>query len=361
MVPGDGSIEAVVTISDLSIDLEAEISAEIGGICFSDTMTDTVSIATAEVTLVLVLSAEDGEIAVEVSSSHSAQSGVDEGMAGELGLDVSGLIGEVMLEMVEESLPAGLEEALSDTTVIQTIPMMGADISLLATVGDVQTTADGVALRMETLAECSDAVMSAPGSLSVVGDSPDLSDDSAAISVDVLNRMLFLAWRSGAMSEVISDDELGLDPTIIGLIFPGASTLSLELEPQLPPVLLDVGADQPLSLDMVELELTAWGEVSGSEQLLGRIAVHLSGEVTPGISDGALSLTIDIASMQADTIDPEPGEVATAEGLEDLMSLFGGSLGGELLGDVSVPLPGALGTPSDAATDGRGWLIIDTQ
>jgi hypothetical protein len=53
--------------------------------------------------------------------------------------------------------------------------------------------------------------------------------------------------------------------------------------------------------------------------------------------------------------------VASAESLEDLIGLFGGSLGSELLSDVSLSLPAALGTPVDAETDGSGWLIVSVE
>jgi hypothetical protein len=65
--------------------------------------------------------------------------------------------------------------------------------------------------------------------------------------------------------------------------------------------------------------------------------------------------------MSVDTLNPEPSEVASAESLEDLIGLFGGSLGSELLSDVSLELPAALGTPVDAETDGSGWLIVSVE
>lgn len=361
MVPGAGSLSAVVTVTDIQVDLEAEVSVEYFGQCFTEQETDTISIDTAEVILSIGLDVENGEVVAEVLDSASTTTGVDDGLAGELGLDVAGMLSEMMLEMVEESLPEGLESALSGTTVSESFSMMSADISLDASVAAIETTADGIAMQMETLAECSDAILDAPGSLTMVSSTPALSDDGAAISIDVLNRMLFLAWRSGAMSEVLSDDELGIDETIIGLLFPGATTLSMEMEPMLPPVVQDVGADQPMSLDMAELQLVAWGDVDGTEEMLGRIALHLSGEVTPSIIGGNLALEIDIASMEADAVDYAASDVASGESLEDLMALFGGSLGGDLLSDLSIPLPAALGTPSDAHTDGSGWLLIDTE
>ncbi|MDG1478633.1 MAG: hypothetical protein P8R54_03540 [Myxococcota bacterium] len=361
MEPGEGSLTAVVTVTDIQVDLEAEVSVEYFGQCFTEQDTDTIFIDTAEVTLSIALDVEDGEVVAEVLDSASTTTGVDDGLAGELGLDVAGMLSEMMLEMVEESLPEGLESALSGTTVSESFSVMDADVSLDASVAAIETTADGIAMQMETLAECSDVVLDAPGSITMVESTPTLSDDGAALSIDVLNRMLFLAWRSGAMNEVLSDAELGIDEAIIGLLFPGATTLSMEMEPQLPPVVMDVGADQPMSLDMAELQLVAWGEVDGTEEMLGRIAVHLSGEVTPSIIGGNLALDINIASMEADAVDYAASDVASGESLEDLMSLFGGSLGGDLLSDLSVPLPAALGTPSDARTDGSGWLLIDTE
>ena len=361
MSPQDGALEASVTIADLEIDLAAEVRAEILGQCLTEQSTELVLVEQAVVNLRLEMSADDGAVVVDVIDSTATTSGVEDGMAGELGIDVSGMVEELMLEMVEASLPAGLESAFEAVAIAQTVSMMDAEISLLGSVDSVQVSADGIALELETLAECDDVVMDAPGSLSMVDSAPTMTEGSAAISQDVLNRMMHLAWRSGAMNETISHEEMGLDASIIGLIFPGASTLSLDLSPQLPPVFVDVGAGQPMSLAMAELQLEAWGEVDGTEQLLGEMSVHLSGEVVPGIDDGALLLSMEVSSMTVDALNPEPSEVASAESLEDLIGLFGGSLGSELLSDVSLELPASLGTPVDAETDGSGWLIVSVE
>jgi hypothetical protein len=361
MTPLDGTLEAVVTIADLEIDLAAEVRASFLGQCLTEESTDQVVVDQAEVVLSLELSVDGGAVVVDVRDSTSSTSGVDDGMAGDLGIDVSAMVEELMLEMVEDSLPAGIESAFESAAIEETVPMMDAEVSLLGSVDSVQVSTDGIALEMETLAECADVVMDAPGSLSMVDSTPTLTEDSAAISLDVLNRMLHLAWRSGSMNETISNEEMGLDASIIGLIFPGASTLSLDLSPQLPPVIADVSAGESMSLEMAELQLEAWGEVDGTEQLLGEMAVHLSGEVVPGIDDGALRLSMEVSAMSVDTLNPEPSEVASAESLEDLIGLFGGSLGSELLSDVSLSLPAALGTPVDAETDGSGWLIVSVE
>ncbi|MFT4979027.1 MAG: hypothetical protein ACI8S6_004937 [Myxococcota bacterium] len=359
VAPVDGALEVTLTVSDLVIDLEAEGWGEVRGECYSSTTDDQVSVEDATVVVAVSLAAEGGGVHVEIIESGALLSGVDEGMSADYDVDVIAIIEEALLAQAEGAVPALLEgEVFADLALSESIALMGAAIGLEAAVTDVSVTTDGMRLALAGTAECAVSVFDAPGSLALSSSSAALSGDSAALSVDLLNRMMHLGWRSGGMSQHIPHEQLGLDPSIIGLLFPGAETLSLTLEPQLPPVAMDVGAGEALSLDVPELQAEAWGEVDGVEVLLGRVSLHLSGTAQPAIRRGVLSLDVDVTGMVVDSIDPEAGEVAAAEGLEDMLSLFGGSLGGELLGDVSLALPETLGSPASAATDGAGWLIL---
>lgn len=361
VTPVEGAVEVSVVVTDLAIDLEAEAWAEVRGECYSTTSTDQIVVDETEVVISVSLSAEDGAIVVEVIESGAVLSGLDEGMAAELGIDVEELLASALVSALEEAVPAAVEDALSGLSLSTSFDVMGAAVSLEASVRDVAVDSSGVTLSLESTAECAESSLEGAGSLLVSSSVASMSGDGAALSVDLLNRLLYLGWRSGGLSQHIPHEQLGLEPGIIGLLFPGAETLSLTLDPQLPPVALDAGAGDPLSLSLPELQVEAWGEVAGEEVLLGRVALHLSGTATPSIRRGALSLDLDVSDMLADSLVSEAGGVAAAESLENMLALFGGSLGADLFSDVSLPLPEELGSPTSAQTDGGGWLILSAE
>ena len=106
--------------------------------------------------------------------------------------------------------------------------------------------------------------------------------------------------------------------------------------------------------------MEAWGVVDGTETLLGTMAVHLTGSVTPAIEHGSLSLNIEVETMSVDAVTEESDSVLAGENLELLVAMFGSSLGGDLLGDLQLELPDGLGTPVSVETDGSGWLMVET-
>ena len=364
--PAEGALEVVATISDLQIDVWAEGSATVdveyyGEVCFTEESTDAITVAEIILSVDVGLSAEDGGVVASVADSSASFVGVDEGSAGEYGVDIEAMLEALLLPMVEDAVPGAVQAAFSEAQLDESFTISGATIDLSAEVSDVEVDAGGVELVMETLTSgtAADDAPAAPGSLVLLPAAPDLGEDtSMGLSVDTLNRLLHLSWQAGAMNSTISNDELGLDPSIIGLLFDGATTLSLDLSAQLPPVVLDEGADQPLSLGLGELRMEAWGAVDGTEQLLGTISLHLSGDLTPEIKNGSLVLVVDIADMESDVIDIDATEVGAAEDLEMVLSLVSDGLGADLLSDVTLALPDTLGEPADATMNGEGWLLV---
>ena len=101
---------------------------------------------------------------------------------------------------------------------------------------------------------------------------------------------LSLVTQTEVDAGLATDSELGLEPSLIDFVFPGATTLDLTFEPSLPPVLLPQEAGANLDLRLVSLALVANGEVDGVETELVRGFVHVVGEVTADIgTDGPLA------------------------------------------------------------------------
>jgi len=251
--------------------------------------------------------------------------------------------------------------------------VLGVPITLDATLSSIDVKTDGVEvlLSTNTTGPSTDPELPVlPGTLALGGDAPEL--DAAthlalSLYLDELNRVLFNAHSSGAFRIQMTDSALGLDPSIIDFVFPGATTLDLNFEPSLPPVLLPQEAGSNLDLRLVSLSLVANGEVEGVDTELVRGFVHVVGEVTANIgSDGNIALEVTDVSPIVDVIVTDPSGVAEAEALEDTLAGISMGIIGDLFPTISFAIPEVEGmtlTGTGAGTAGskNSWIRIETE
>jgi hypothetical protein len=359
-------LDWVTTLSGLSIDMGGEYDYCATG---PYALIGEVTASEAAVTTLLNLSVVDGAVVAEVHSSEVSLSGygADFSASGDLDslLDAAGVDLEVdiqemleatLVDAVEAELPAAVGGGLSALAISEELDMDGAALALDAWIRDLEADEGGLTLYLEgTLDGGVTASVSStnPGSLQQDGGHPDLSGGAPLVlglSLDTFNRLLFAAWEAGAFEQTVTDEELGLDSTLIGLIFPGATTLDLEISAAAPPVMTAGTGGGMYDFAMVELTLRAWGDVGGVYSELGLIAAHATGIVdlrVNGANELVMTTTLDGATF--DAIPGGADEVADAESLEALLDAFGGSLTSGVIPEVAVPLPDLSGLSVDAS------------
>ena len=64
------------------------------------------------------------------------------------------------------------------------------------------------------------------------------SGTNMGISADVLNQMMFAFWQGGMLDQFLTEEDLGIDSSLIGLLLPGVDSMNVVTTPLLPPVIV---------------------------------------------------------------------------------------------------------------------------
>ena len=383
VTPTADGLTLVLSAADLDLDMDIEVD-----VCgFYDDDTDGEIAATdveIEVEIALAV-AGPGDFDVEVTSTTVTFTDFTEDFGtlssvlsafgytvSDLGIDTEGLVEEELVAAIEDVVPAALEASLESVAISETLGILDAEATLDAQVTALSTTTDGLTLMM-TAAVTADGtspdIPTSPGSLILGGDAPDYASEPGlylGLSLDALNRILEKLWEAGGVSTTITSDELGLNEAIIELVFPGVSALTLELYPQLPPVLVPAEGDHPLALDIAELQVEIWGEADGSTSLLTTAAVHLTAGATPALVDTSITLEIAEAALTLDVITEDAAAVGEAEYLEGLLGVATGGLADSLLPEIAVTLPDLVGFSMETegvevGGDAADWIVVSAE
>lgn len=362
-----GEVEATLgttafglTVEMVIPDLYSEVDVTLdlcGASSTTDTVTATASVATV-VTELSITVPTPGDVEVEVRSvdvtfedlevdyGSLEEAITDFGVSlADLGLDADTLAGLLFEQMLTSELPPPIEEALESIAIEEEIDMLGATATLEALISDVWTSSGGmnVYLQVDASVDAEADVPEAPGSLTLGGQaSPDGSQPLAAsIGADTLNRLMFAAWQGGVLNLEVSHEETGLDADTLGLLFEGAETMDLVMEPLLPPVVVAATGDGFFDLQLGELLIHASGLVDGVETELATWSVMATGDITVSIDEtsGELAIVIDGLDVEVDEHVEDPNTGTDAEYRELLLGGVAASQIGSLLPDLTFALP----------------------
>jgi hypothetical protein len=180
-----------------------------------------------------------------------------------------------------------------------------------------------------------------PGSWIQGGEGPDYTGTPGmlfSLSLDLFNRLLHVAWSSGALHQEL---DTGLAPAVIQTIFPEAETLVVQLNPTLPPVLTPGTGDGVFDLDINEMEVTMTGLVDGEEALLGVMALHVHSELDAALAEGnVISITFNDISTVVDEMELDgPNSTGEAEIREDKLGATVGLVLGDLFPPIELAIP----------------------
>jgi hypothetical protein len=263
---------------------------------------------------------------------------------------------EMLLEELDVTVPALLEEQLSTLD-------LSFETELLETPVTVTTLLTGASIDTEGISLVADIGLDVPGDTSkehggvLVADSGERTADrradfSATISDDLLNRMLFDAWRAGMLDMTLSTEDDTLEAFLLADL--GAvDEASVTIDAKLPPVVVE--SDGKLQAQMGEVALTVLtpGGLNG-ERIEATASLFIDLELQ--VVDNVLALSLGELDLQMMVLENDwgAGDEAITDVLEASLPLDALML---LLGDIEFELPeleGFVVSQADVVRDASG-------
>lgn len=258
---------------------------------------------------------------------------------------------EQIVAAIEEKVPPLLEETLGGLDPSFELDLLGRPVALSFGFSALEVDDDGLLASLDLDVEIPPIdARSYAGYLAAGDGAPTLDtapDVSGAISDDLLNRLLFEAWRGGMIDMRLSTDDGSIDGVFLAPFHAEEGTITVS--PSLPPVAVEsAGGLQAQIAELVVTIDTPGGELG--EHLVVAIAMFVDLEV--GIEDSELVLTLGTPTlvMQVRESDWGASEETITRLLEENLPL---DTLLALLGDIRVPIPSLYGIAIDTGTAAR--------
>lgn len=265
----EGVIVATTSLSRIEVDIEGEVKA-----VFWIDATGSVDVDAVNVRVELVPQVtSSGGLTVTVAETSVVVDGLEMDFESSLyevidsiGLDtvleeyVTDLLEEEIATSVEETAREQLEATLSSLVLDQTVSVLESQFRIEGEFARVDVDEGGITVGMDVIVtpETSPESPALEGSLYAAYEAPNLSalgGVAAGLNVDLLNRLLYLAWVEGALDQSMTSEELGLTPEALALVFPDATSVTFGTEAMLPPVVLPGDLMTPLEAQLGALRL----------------------------------------------------------------------------------------------------------
>lgn len=340
VTPADAVLQLAGSIPDLYVDAQA--SGDVVGLDFS---TDVLMWATsADLVGTVSLGAQDGMVTASIDDLTIDLVG--------FGYDTSLLPGDIeayilvdtlrstiedqVVAMVEEQVPALIDDALAGLDLSIETELMGTPLSVAADVARVDIDRDGVELGLDLAVDMPDGGVSGQGVLVSDKGEPSVdrnADLAAAISDDLLNRMLYEAWGAGILELELSTYDGSLEPFLLTPLHADEGTITVSAG--LPPVMVeDDGQVQAQVAELIVTIDTPGGELGSHLQLsiAAFVAVDLvydDGEIALELGDVDLSLMV----RESDWGASNEAVTTLVEEMLPLDTMLA------LLGNISFPVP----------------------
>lgn len=350
VVPTAGRLLFTASLPDLFVEINAY--GDVVGFDF-DTLV-TLEASEAVITGTLDVSAEDGRLVVSLDDATVELR--------DFAYDTSLLPGDIeayilvetirdtleaqIVAQIEAQVPPLLDATLSGLDPSFSTELLGVAVSLEFSFARVDVDADGLLLALDLdVSIPQDTTHTYVGYLGAGSGTPELDTDTdlaAAISDDLLNRMLFEAWRGGLLDLRLSTDDGTLEPFLLTSFEADEGTITVSAG--LPPVVVE--RDGALEAQLAELIVTV--DTPGGalgEHLEVAIAAFVGLELS--IRDGALTLGLGAPTLTMVVRDSDWGasnETVTRL-IEDMLPLDALLA---LLGDLSIPIPMLYGIGIDS-------------
>lgn len=364
--PSSGLLTLTATLPDLYVDAQAY--GDVFGYGFDEDVS--MSASSAVITATVAVDAQSGALTVTLTNAT-----VD---LKDFSYDTSLLPGDIesyllvdtlrdalestLVEKIQEQVPPLLTDTLAGLDPSFSTEVLGQPLDVAFGFASADIDNDGIALGLDVDVDMADpGLRSYPGYLTAPDATATLdthADVSAGFSDNLLNVVLFKAWRAGLLDMRLSTDDGSLEPAMLLLLKADEGTITTSAA--LPPVLVqgDSGAPQ---LQVTELLVTI--DTPGGE--LGEhivVAVSLWVDVAVDIADGSLVLELGTPTIVMDVRESDWGasNEATTQLLEQALPIDVILM---LLGDISFPLPSLYGitfASGDADRDESGYFTDAT-
>jgi hypothetical protein len=360
--PNQGQLELTATLPNVYVTVAAYGSA----VGFDFDTDVAVWASEAVVTGTLSVSAEHGRLVVTLDDAA-----VD---LRDFGYDTSLLPGSIedyilvdtirdqlesmIVDQIQSQVPALLDETLAGLDPSFSTELLGKQVDLSFSFADAEVDDDGLALSLDLdVAIPTGSNHTYAGYLAAGDGTPSLNthaDLSGAISDDLLNRVLFEAWRGGMLDMTLSTDDGSLPSYMLLPLKAEQGTVSLDAV--LPPVVVE--SDEGLQAQVGELVVTIdtpGGELG--EHLVVAVDAWVGLEVT--IEDGAIKLALGEPTLTLMVRESDWGaDNETITNLVQDMLPLDTLL--SLLGDFSFPIPSLYGIGVDSGTVSRDDDTVHT-
>lgn len=254
---------------------------------------------------------------------------------------------EMLVEKIQTLVPELLGSTLSGLDPSFSTDILGYTVDMAFGFANADIDSDGIVIDLDV-----DVAMDAGGDKSYVGYlaapvvSPSVdrhADIAAGFSDNVLNMVLFQAWRAGLLDMSLSTTDGSLDPSMLTLLKADEGTISTSAS--LPPVMVE-SDDGNVQAQVTELLVTIDTPGGGLGDHIV-IAMSLWVEIELTIQDGALVLSLGEPTVVMDVRESDWGasNEATTNLLADALPV---DVILALLGDISVPLPSLYGITIDS-------------
>jgi hypothetical protein len=177
---------------------------------------------------------------------------------------------------------------------------------------------------------------------------------SLSLHDDLLNRILFEAWRGGLLNLALTTD----DEPLLGLLFAqlGSTEGSIAVDAKLPPVA--VQGPEGLVVQFGEIDLTV-ATPGGTYGELVRVRIAGSVPVSPKVTDGALGVSLGEPFLSMMVVETDwPADEGTITNL--LLSQLPIDQLLSIAGAIDFPLPSLLGLVIEEATAVRASSGVHT-
>ena len=211
--------------------------------------------------------------------------------------EVTALLEDQVAIQVQTQIRTQVEAALESlvleqsTTVLEQVFTISGGFARV----DVDEAGVTVALDVEITPETALPEVWMEGSLVKPYDAPDmggLAGVAAGMNLDMLNRVLHLAWAEGALVQTMTAESIGLNAESLALVFPEATTVTFSTEAMLPPIVLPGDMVTALYAQLGSLRLMA---VDQDGALLLDMYVSVEVDIDVAVADQVLTPTITLS------------------------------------------------------------------
>jgi hypothetical protein len=360
--PDDGQLVLTATLPDLYVSIYAY--GEAVGIDFDTDVS--IEASEAVITAVIEVEADDGAIAVSLEDATVElrdfaydTSALPGDVEDYLLVDtVRGTLEEKLVAEIEARVPPLLDETLAGLDPSFSFEVMGMAVDLGFAFADVEVDDDGLAISLDLDVGIPPAAGKQYAGYLYAGDATadvdTAADVAGVVSDNLLNRVLFEAWRAGVLDVTMSTTDGSLEAAYLAMLKAEEGTITVSAA--LPPVVVE--ADGSLQAQMAEVLVTI--DTPGGE--LGEhivVALAAAVDLDVGVADGVLSLEMGEPAITMIVRESDWGanNEAVTRLLEDMVP-FDTLL--SLLGGIEMPLPVLYGVTVDTGAATRESTGVHT-